>query len=77
MTAVRTDTDDAAGERHKLMVNALAFLVATQTADYLTFLLMVDAHGLGAERNPIVVAMASHGLGVLTAAKVAGGHPRG
>jgi hypothetical protein len=50
---------------------AFALLVVAQAADYLTFLVMVETHGLGAERNPIVVAMASHGLWMLTTAKAA------
>ena len=50
---------------------ALALLVVAQAADYVTFLVMVGAHGLAAERNPIVAALASHGPWALTAAKVA------
>ena len=46
----------------KVTAVALALLVAAQAADYVTFLLMVEAHGLGAERNPIVAAIAGHGL---------------
>jgi hypothetical protein len=50
---------------------ALALLVAAQAADYLTFLAMVGIHGLSAELNPIVVALAVHGFGPLTVAKAA------
>jgi hypothetical protein len=46
-------------------------LVAAQAADYLTFLTMVAIQALAAERNPIVAAIASYGLGVLTTAKLA------
>ena len=49
---------------------ALALLVTAQAADYVTFLLMVATHGLAAERNPIVVALAGQGLWLLTVAKV-------
>ena len=49
----------------------LVLLIVAQAADYLTFLVMVETHGLGAERNPIVTAIASHGLWILTTAKVA------
>ena len=48
---------------------ALGSLVAAQAADYLTFLVMVGAHGLSAELNPIVGALAAQGLGILTLAK--------
>ena len=46
-------------------------LVAAQAGDYLTFLVMVEAHGLGAERNPIVAAIARESLWLLTVAKAA------
>lgn len=48
---------------------ALALLAATQVADYVTFLVMVGTHGLAAELNPIVAALAAEGLGLLTMAK--------
>ena len=50
---------------------AVALLVVVQAADYATFLAMVGTHGLAAEANPLVAALAGHGLGLLTAAKVA------
>ena len=55
---------------------ALLVLVAFQAADYVTFLAMVGSHGLVAEANPIVVALAAHGLGLLTVAKVGRRRPR-
>ena len=61
----------AYGRVGKVTGVALALLVAAQAADYLTFLVMVETHGLGAERNPIVAAIASHGLWLLTVAKAA------
>jgi hypothetical protein len=49
---------------------AIGLLILAHAADYLTFLAMVLRHGLGAEANPIVVAIArDHGLLVLTIAK--------
>ena len=50
-------------------VVALALLAVAQAADYVTFLLMVGEHGLVAELNPIVAALAAEGLGLLTIAK--------
>jgi hypothetical protein len=50
----------------------LPLLVATQLADYLTFIVMVSRHGITAELNPIVARLAEdHGLLMLTAAKLA------
>jgi hypothetical protein len=48
----------------------IGLLVSAHAADYLTFLVMVARHGIGAEANPIVVTLAEqHGLLLLTAAK--------
>ena len=49
---------------------AIGLLVLAHAADYLTFLVMVMRHGIGAEANPIVVTLArEHGLLLLTVAK--------
>lgn len=49
----------------------IALLILAHAADYVTFLVMVARHGLGAEFNPIVVTLArEHGLLLLTLAKV-------
>lgn len=49
----------------------IGLLIVANAADYLTFLTMVARHGLQAELNPIVVALArDHGLLLLTLAKV-------
>ena len=70
-------TEGQSGRAHaqervgKMTGIALALLVAAQAADYLTFMVMVETHGLGAERNPIVAAIASEGLWLLTVAKAA------
>jgi hypothetical protein len=51
---------------------ALAVLALAHAFDYVSFLFMVDRHGLSAEANPIVVRLAeSAGLPGLTLAKVA------
>lgn len=48
----------------------IALLILAHAADYLTFMVMVARHGLGAELNPIVVKIAvEHGLLLLTLAK--------
>ncbi len=55
------------------MPQALAFvaLALAHAFDYASFLVMVDRHGLAAEANPIVVALAQEvGLPGLTVAKV-------
>jgi hypothetical protein len=50
----------------------IRLLILTQLSDYLTFVIMVSRHGLGAEANPIVSMLAQdHGIFLLTAAKVA------
>jgi hypothetical protein len=50
----------------------IRLLIVAQLADYLTFMVMVERHGITAEFNPIVANLAQdHGLLVLTAAKVA------
>jgi hypothetical protein len=50
---------------------ALAALVAAHLFDFASFVLMTARHGLDAEINPLVVAMAEdHGLIGLTIAKV-------
>jgi hypothetical protein len=46
-------------------------LGAAQMADYVTFLAMVGVHGLAAELNPIVVAIASKSLAMLALGKAA------
>jgi hypothetical protein len=55
----------------RMAVLAMALLVAAQATDYLTFLIMVREHGLTAELNPLVVALATKGLLMLTIAKAA------
>ncbi len=48
----------------------IALLILAHAADYVTFLVMVARHGLGAELNPIVVKLAEdHGVLILTLAK--------
>lgn len=50
---------------------SLVFLALAQLFDYVSFLVMVDRHGLAAEANPIVVLLAQEtGLPGLTLAKV-------
>ena len=49
----------------------IPLLIATQLADYVTFILMVSRHGVAAEVNPIVSKLLQdHGLLLLTAAKL-------
>jgi hypothetical protein len=49
---------------------ALGMLAVAQLFDYVSFMIMIDRHGLAAELNPIVVALASNvGLIGLTAVK--------
>ena len=49
---------------------ALGVLAVAQLFDYLTFMVMIDRHGLAAELNPIVVALANNvGLFGLTMVK--------
>lgn len=51
---------------------AFAGLVAAHLFDFASFVVMIGRHGLGAELNPIVVALAEgFGLPGLTLAKVA------
>jgi hypothetical protein len=51
---------------------ALAALAGAHAFDYVTFLVMVQRHGLGAELNPIVTMLATEvGIPGLTIAKVA------
>jgi hypothetical protein len=55
-----------------LPVTAIGLLVAAHAFDYVSFLVMTGRHGLAAELNPIVVALAdSYGLPGLTVAKIA------
>lgn len=55
-----------------MVLLGLPLLIATQAADYLTFMVMVARHGIRAEANPIVAGLAQeHGLLMLTAAKLA------
>jgi hypothetical protein len=70
-TEARSTLASAGASLAPMAVWAVALMVVAQTADYVTFLVMVSQHGLAAERNPIVVALASEGLWALTAAKVA------
>jgi len=50
---------------------ALGVLALAHLFDYLSFLFMVERHGLAAEANPVVVVLAEQlGLGGLTVAKV-------
>jgi hypothetical protein len=50
----------------------IRLLILTQLSDYMTFVIMVSRHGLGAEANPVVMMLAQdHGIFLLTAAKVA------
>jgi len=48
----------------------IALLIFAHAADYLTFVAMVRIHGLQAEYNPFVVALAHYGILPLTLAKV-------
>lgn len=53
-------------------VVALASLAAAQLFDYVSFLVMIERHGLAAELNPIVVALHDQlGMVGLTVAKAA------
>jgi hypothetical protein len=53
-----------------MRVAALALLATAQLFDYVTFMVMIERHGLGAELNPIVIAIASSvGLVGLTVVK--------
>ena len=45
-------------------------LVAAQAADFLTFVPMVERFGIGAEMNPLVVYLYSHGLPTLAFFKI-------
>jgi Na+-transporting NADH:ubiquinone oxidoreductase subunit NqrE len=52
---------------------ALLVLVAAQFLDYLTFVVMIAAHGLEAELNPLIVTLFEHlGLWGVTLAKASG-----
>ena len=49
---------------------ALGMLAVAQLFDYVSFMVMIDRHGLAAELNPIVVALANNvGLIGLTVVK--------
>lgn len=49
---------------------AIALLIFAHLADYVTFVMMVLKHGIEAELNPLVVAIAQdYGLALLTLAK--------
>ena len=53
-----------------MRIAALALLATAQLFDYVSFMVMIERHGLGAELNPIVVAIAdSVGLLGLTVVK--------
>lgn len=53
-----------------MRIVALVLLASAQMFDYLSFIVMVDKHGLDAELNPIVVAIHQHlGLAGLTMVK--------
>ena len=53
------------------MTTALIFLVAAHAFDYFSFLVMTSKHGMAAEFNPIVVALAQEfGLPGLAVAKL-------
>jgi hypothetical protein len=55
-----------------LALVALAALVAAHLFDLASFLVMTARHGLAAEANPIVVALAeAHGVAGLTVVKLA------
>lgn len=57
---------------HFVPIAAFAVLIAAQFFDYASFLVMTARHGLEAELNPVVVAIAeSFGLPGLTIVKVA------
>jgi hypothetical protein len=60
--------------RRRLLVATVAALVAVgvaQLADLATFLRMIDVHGIEAELNPLVSAVATHhGTDVLIVAKL-------
>lgn len=54
-----------------MAVLGIQLLIATQLADWMTFVVMVARHGITSELNPIVARLAQeHGLLLLTAAKV-------
>ena len=55
------------------LVLALLVLVAAQFLDYITFVVMIAAHGVEAELNPLVVTLFEQlGLGGVTWAKASG-----
>ena len=56
---------------HPAVAVAICLLVIAQSADFLTFLIMIEVHGLDAEVNPLVAAIAGHDLLLLSAAKAA------
>jgi hypothetical protein len=53
-------------------VTLVALTLAAQLADLSAFLLAVERVGLSGELNPLMVAVAGAGIGLLVAVKVAG-----
>ena len=75
-TERRTGADPLAAASHAtpalLAPPGIALFLLAQLADLVTFLVMIDLHGVAAEANPLVVAMLDvHRLGLLVAAKIA------
>ena len=59
------------GGLHPAIAVAICLLVIAQAADFVTFLVMIELHGLDAEVNPLVAAIAGHDVLWLSAAKAA------
>ena len=55
-----------------MKATAIGLLILAHVADYMTFMVMIAQHGLGAELNPLVVTIFEDlGLELLTVAKFA------
>lgn len=71
-TASPTASGTGPGSAVLLSPAGLAAFVLAQLSDLVTFLLMIDLRGAGAEANPIVSTFLDlHHLGLLIAAKIA------
>lgn len=69
---MRVVSSTQAASTHVWRLVALALLAVSQLFDYVSFMVMVERHGLGAELNPIVVTLhQSVGLVGLTVVKAA------
>ncbi len=70
--ALRAVPEAQSGSPRFWRMAALMLLAGAQLFDYVSFLVMIERHGLAAELNPIVVAL-HHSLGLLglTVAKAA------